>query len=261
MNTKCYLVRIASKNTFGSFISIGAMILGMTTPALSQTYNSTPQFTIVPIPPTPGQLQPVAVPSQPTSGQPGMLPSAVNLNQLVTQWGLTPIPCTAGVVTIRLDTNTVCVRPTPQLLAGDYIYNLASNQLNPVKVAAPFTFKTVSEYGNCLEDILRLYEDKQRFREQGRLSNCSAEVFQAYSTNGLPKEQALQLIKTANFYATSLLNPKLYPLLGLRRRIAQAFGFIYEIDTNDEGVRKLVTQEASTERNASNSVSKLEMSH
>ncbi|HEY9637819.1 MAG TPA: hypothetical protein V6D14_30785 [Coleofasciculaceae cyanobacterium] len=261
MNTKCYLVRIVSKKTFGSLISIGAMILGMTTPALSQTYNGTPQFTIIPVPPTPGQLQPVAVPSQPTSGQPGIIPSSVNLNQLVTQWGLTPIPCTAGVVTIRLDTNTVCVRPTPQLLAGDYIYNVASNQLNPVKVGAPFTFKSVSEYGNCLEDLLRLYEDKERFGQQGRLSNCSAEVFQAYSNNGLPKEQALQLIKTADFYATSLLNPKLYPPLGLRRRIAQSFGFIYEIDTNDQGIRKLVTQEAVIERTDSNSPSKLEISH
>lgn len=232
----------------GTLLNMGAVILGMTAPALSQLSGQMPP-TIVPNQPS-GQTPPTIVPNQPTTGQPQTIgqpqftPVSPNLNQLVTQWGFTSVTCRVGVATIRLDTNTVCVNPTPQLSPGDYVYDPASNQIKPFQVTAAFTFKNVTEYGNCLEDILRLYEDKEKFRQQPRRSDCSADVFRNSLENGLSKAQSLAMIEAANFYATSLLNPKLFPPRGQRVRIAQMFGFIYEIDAKDEAIQKLATQGA-----------------
>jgi hypothetical protein len=47
----------------------------------------------------------------------------------------------------------------------------------------------------------------------------------------LTRDQARQLIEAANTYATTAFaGVKMYPLRGQRIRIAELFGFIYELD-------------------------------
>lgn len=100
-----------------------------------------------------------------------------------------------------------------------------------VAVASPrFTFLNVLEYSNCLEDIIQLYQNSDRVRQQGRKSSCLPDVFQASNT-GISKSQALELIQAANVYATSpTLTQPLYPPKGQRMRISEMFGFVYHID-------------------------------
>ena len=75
-----------------------------------------------------------------------------------------------------------------------------------------------------------IYQDTEIFWQQGRLSNCVDDTFQANAKNGLTKEQALAIIEAADKYATTLLSPPLYPLYGIRRKINKEFGFVYKID-------------------------------
>ncbi|MUL38414.1 hypothetical protein [Gloeocapsopsis dulcis] len=58
----------------------------------------------------------------------------------------------------------------------------------------------------------------------------------------MSNSQALELISAANFYATNMLERKLYPPRGQRRRVAQIFQFIYDIDASDAEMQKLATQ-------------------
>lgn len=100
-----------------------------------------------------------------------------------------------------------------------------------IEIPLRFTFTGPKDYGDCLQDILQLYEDKNRFRQQGRRSDCLPEVFRVYGDRGLTKEQALELIKAANQYATnSRLTLRLFPPGGMRSRVTQMFGFVYDID-------------------------------
>jgi hypothetical protein len=70
-----------------------------------------------------------------------------------------------------------------------------------------FTFRTVAEYSEGLEQLLRAYE-------QGQVS----------------KSEARQAIVAADQYATTTLTPKLYPPAGQRNRVAQLFDYVYAID-------------------------------
>lgn len=105
-----------------------------------------------------------------------------------------------------------------------------------------FDFTSSTEYSNCLEDILLLHANKEQLQQQGRQSNCLAEVFQTNLQRGVSKNQARQMIESANRYATSSLRPKLYPPRGQRERIAALLGFIYEVDKNDRTIRELTVQ-------------------
>jgi len=107
--------------------------------------------------------------------------------------------------------------------------NPASN-ISPMQLTGQFTFTNALEYSHCLEDILRLYQTGAKFRPEDRRSTCRDDIFQAYRNRPLPKEQALELIQMADFYATSLLSVRLYPLAGQRQRVRQWFGFVYAID-------------------------------
>lgn len=179
-----------------------------------------------------------------------------NITQMLEDFELTPIACTDGVVTIKIGPGTVCVQPSNRLPAGDYIYDAATDQIRPSqnqpRSANPapeqtvpsnsgsnqttatqstyrFNFNTILAYSNCLEDIIQLYKN-QRFNSQTRHSTCLPEVFQLGNT--LSREQARSLIESADFYATSLLSPALYPPRGTRARITQEFGYTYAIDEN-----------------------------
>lgn len=104
-----------------------------------------------------------------------------------------------------------------------------------------FNFTRSTEYTQCLEDILLLYQNRAQLQQQGRQGNCLPEVFQANLQQGVSKTQAQQMIQSAHFYATSL-RPKLYPPRGQRERIAALLGFIYEVDKNDQSIRQLAIQ-------------------
>jgi S-layer homology domain len=99
-----------------------------------------------------------------------------------------------------------------------------------ISVPISFAFKNAQAYSLCVEDILQLYIDRKNFQKNGRTSDCLPEIFQAYSENGLSKNQALELLQAANVYATKDLSIRMFPLQGQRSRIQQFFGFAYEID-------------------------------
>jgi hypothetical protein len=99
-----------------------------------------------------------------------------------------------------------------------------------ISVPISFAFKNAQAYSLCVEDILQLYIDRQNFQKNGRTSDCLPEIFQAYSEKGLSKNQALELLQSANVYATKDLSIRMFPLQGQRSRIQQFFGFAYEID-------------------------------
>jgi len=198
---------------FGTLVQLQLGFLTTSTPGLSQTQ---PQPTLIPIQSSGAQL----------------------LTQLVPQWGFTLVPCSTGVASITYGTEKVCVTPTPQLPAGEYIYESTTNQVTPLNshtvATSKFTFTSVLDYSNCLETILQLY--------QGRLTPQQQNSCIAQSNQQLSKSQALELISGANFYATNMLERKLYPPRGQRRRVAQIFQFIYEIDASDAQMQKLATQ-------------------
>jgi len=187
--------------------------LAISAPALSQTQ---PQPTLIPVQSSGGQL----------------------LNQLVPQWGFNLVPCITGVASITYGAEKACVTPTQQLPAGEYIYESTTNQVTPQNsqtVATPnFTFTSVLDYSNCLETILQLYQGTLNAQQQ---NGCEVQ-----SNQQLSKSQALEFISGANFYATNMLERKLYPPRGQRRRVAQIFQFIYDIDANDAEMQKLATQ-------------------
>lgn len=163
------------------------------------------------------------------------------------QWGFTLVPCSSSVVAIASGTAKTCVNPTPQLPAGDYTYNQALNQIIPVNSQATalrpkFTFINVLEYSKCLESILQLYQNPESLTQQKPQNSCLTDIHQIYGNRGLTQSEALELVSSANFYATNLLSAKIYPPRGQRRRVAQMFKFIYEIDANDAEIQKFAAQ-------------------
>lgn len=193
------------KVILGSVFNLTAVLLGMNLPAWSQT------------------------------------PS---LEQLVNQWGYTRVACVTGAVFIRSGSATICVNSTPQLPAGDYTYDLVTNQLVAVGSQSTrenlnFSFTRLADYTNCVDDILTLYKDKEQFRQQPRRGNCLAEVLQAYTETGISKQQALELLKAANEYVSTALTVRFYPLRGQREQIATFFGFIYDLDVNDPEIQRM----------------------
>ena len=205
MGNQGYL-SIFPKGFLGSVFNIAAVLLGTTFPALSQT--------------------------------------APNLEELVNQWGYTRVACVTGAVFIRSGSLTICVNPTAELPAGNYTYDPVSNQLVAVTSAPAgekltFSFTRLADYTNCVDDILTLYKDRERFRQQARRGNCLPEQMQAYAETGISKQQALELLKAANEYVSTALTVRFYPLRGQREQIASFFGFIYDVDANDAEIQRM----------------------
>ncbi|XHX79071.1 MAG: S-layer homology domain-containing protein [Stenomitos frigidus ULC029] len=105
---------------------------------------------------------------------------------------------------------------------------------NSSSIAVPirFTFNTPGAYSRCVEDILQLYQERQKLQRNGRTSDCLAEVFQTYTEKGLSRNQAFELIQAANTYATTTFSSKLYPPKGQRLRIQKLFDFVYRVDAS-----------------------------
>jgi hypothetical protein len=93
-----------------------------------------------------------------------------------------------------------------------------------------------------LDVILLAYEKRQVELEKAFKNDCANNVLQTFGNN-LTKDVALQLVESANLYATEKLENPLYPSLGLRRRIAINLGYVYETDKRNPDILKYINPE------------------
>lgn len=102
-----------------------------------------------------------------------------------------------------------------------------------------FNFNNTYDYNACLDVILLAYEERNAELENVYKNDCATNVLNSFGNN-LSKDVALQLVKSANSYATEELKNPLYPTLGLRRRIAINLGYVYDTDKNNPDILKYV---------------------
>ena len=157
-----------------------------------------------------------------------------------------------------------------KIQAGNFIYNSADNkirlittqQANQSETESPaeneanpsasatkpqdttieevvFDFNNSYDYGACLDVILLAYEGRTAELENATKNECAVNVLNILGNN-LSKDTALQLIKSADFHATEVLQDKLYPSLGIRRRVAINLGYVYDIDKNNSEILKYI---------------------
>ena len=106
-----------------------------------------------------------------------------------------------------------------------------------------FDFYNTYDYNACLDVILLAYEERNTELENVYKNDCATNVLNTFGSD-LSKEVALQLVKSANLYATEKLQNPLYPTLGLRRRIAINLGYVYDTDKNNPDILKYVDSES-----------------
>ena len=106
-----------------------------------------------------------------------------------------------------------------------------------------FNFYNTYDYGACLDVILLAYERRNAELENVPKNDCANSVLNTFG-NSLSKDVALQLVRSANSYATEDLEDPLYPTLGLRRRIAINLGYVYDTDKNNPDILKYTTSES-----------------
>ena len=208
-----------------------------------------------------------------TANQP---PTSNQMSELVSKWGFKLTKCQENSAEIKHDLTgeIACVVPNQTVGVGKFIYNSANNEIRPVNpqqtsnspppppaatvnsrsnpqknpdsVAKTekskieqieFTFNNSYDYGACIDAILLAYEKREFELENARKNECANNIFNVVGSN-LSQETALELIKLADNHATKVLEDKLYPSLGLRRRVAIAVGYIYDIDKNNNDVLK-----------------------
>ena len=102
-----------------------------------------------------------------------------------------------------------------------------------------FDFYNTYDYNACLDVILLAYEERSAVLENVYKNDCATNVLNTFGNN-LSKDVALQLVESANLYATEKLQNPLYPTLGLRRRIAINLGYVYDTDKNNPDILKYV---------------------
>ena len=107
------------------------------------------------------------------------------------------------------------------------------------KASFTFDFYNTYDYNACLDVILLAYEQRNAELENVYKNDCATDVLNTFGNN-LSKDVALQLVESANLYATEKLQNPLYPTLGLRRRIAIALGYVYDADKNNPDILKYV---------------------
>lgn len=131
---------------------------------------------------------------------------------------------------------------TAQLAQADTEDLLPLDQSQPTPAAPVFHFTNVLAYGDCLESILQLFQQPQQLSSRVQQDSCYGDIAQTYGSSGLTRQQALALITAADFYATHLLSGALFPPRGQRIRVAEQFGFLYQVDLNNEQMRSLAAQ-------------------
>ena len=190
--------------------------------------------------------------------------------EFASSWGFKLTECQDNVAIIRHDITgeKACVIPTSKIGVGKFVYDSANNKIFPETVyetssvsetvekkeyinpqpqtkdprinPTVFNFNNVYDYSICLDLILLAYEDRQLELQNVTQNECSESIFNLLGNN-LSKDLTLQIVASADAYATKNLENKLYPPLGIRRRVAINLGYIYEIDINNDDVLKYVS--------------------
>ena len=105
-----------------------------------------------------------------------------------------------------------------------------------------FNFNNTFDYAACLDVILLAYERRNAELKNVFKNDCATNVLNTFGSN-LSKDVALELVDSANFYATEVLENPLYPALGLRRRIAINLGYVYDADKNNPDILQYINPE------------------
>lgn len=116
---------------------------------------------------------------------------------------------------------------------------------NSSDVSLRLTFRNSQDYTNCLENVLQLHEQYKNQADFTGLSNrnkCILDVAQVYEATGIDECVALALIKEADIFATTQLRPPMFPARGVRARVAQNFGYPYEVDEGNQQILTLLQQ-------------------
>ncbi len=143
---------------------------------------------------------------------------------------------------IESDTSKNTVSSTQVLNNQQYVNPVPETQ-DPRMEEIVFDFNNSYDYGTCLDAILLAYEDREFELELAPKNDCTNNVFSVFGQD-LSKDITLQLIELANSHATTELGgTKLYPSLGLRRRVAINLGYIYDIDRKNNDVLQYVISE------------------
>ncbi len=124
----------------------------------------------------------------------------------------------------------------------------SKNQNNQVQEFT-FDFDNTYDYAACLDVILLAYEQRNAELENVPKNDCATNVLNTFGNN-ISKDVALQLVKSADSYATNDLENPLYPALGLRRRIAINLGYVYDTDKNNPDILKYTDPNSTSPRTA-----------
>lgn len=207
------------------------------------------------------------------SPPPTIINNGSSFQQKLIDWGFSLTNCSANAVVITdLNTQeTACVQPSNQLNSGNYIYDAIANQIRPntrengtntrsieqnqniveqtiiethrnptpnsndSRIAdVVFDFVDIYSYNNCLDALLLLYEGRNPVGNNSCLQNVTAIFGNQVNSNIM-----LELIDIANVRATSLLPRRIFPAYGIRRRVAQSLGYVYEIDVENQEMIRL----------------------
>jgi hypothetical protein len=147
---------------------------------------------------------------------------------------ITALPAVAQLIPI----NDSAVPATPATPTGSRLVPLSAAPTS----TANFSFTNVLQYSDCLSAILDLYQGNIPADLPTRRNACTAAIEQAAGEDGLSQIEARQLVSAADFYSNHFLAKPLYPPKGLRLRVAQLLGYVYQIDQNDPEVLSQAAQ-------------------
>lgn len=215
-------------------------------------------------------IQPITViPTRAEIVKPRISQTPNLMMELAENWGFELTECGKDVVIIQHDSTgeKACIVPNEQLGAGNFIYDSANNKIQPETIQTTinnretkteqigeteteqigetgiiFNFANAYDYNVCLDNILLAYEDRQTELAQSTKNECANNILSEFG-NQLSENTALELITAADNYATEDLEIQLYPTFGLRRRVAMHFGYLYDIDENNEDILQYISSE------------------
>ena len=149
------------------------------------------------------------------------------------------VSLTAGITAIQL---TLPLSSHAQIESEPSNSTTQDSQLDSSQEFA-FNFDNTYDYAACLDVILLAYERRNAELANVYKNDCATNVLNTFGDD-LSKDEALQLVESADLYATETLENPLYPSLGLRRRIAINLGYVYNMDKNNPDILKYINPES-----------------
>lgn len=146
-----------------------------------------------------------------------------------------------SIIGINLAVQSVLLIPTSAQIETEP--NVAQPETPSSKADFTFNFYNTYDYNACLDVILLAYEERNAELENVYKNDCATNILDTFGSD-LSKDVALELVKSANLYATEKLENPLYPTLGLRRRIAINLGYVYDTDKNNPDILKYINTES-----------------